>query len=113
MTPVSFVKTTESYEVSLGTINRQTSFDSGILRQDYGLIRGLPMNHSRFFFRLDSTFIGADQNGWVKFPHPTSLCRPCIAAFAGLFLFVCRVHMAKCVFILFNYCKINGKIYNK
>ena len=31
-TPVSFVKTTESYEISLVTINRQTSDDSDILR---------------------------------------------------------------------------------
>ena len=31
MTPVSFVKTTESFETSLVTINRQTSYDSGIL----------------------------------------------------------------------------------
>ena len=36
MTPVSFIKTKESYEVSFVTIIRQTSFDSGILRQDYG-----------------------------------------------------------------------------
>ena len=35
MTPVSFVKTTESYEVSLGTISGQTSYDFGILRQEY------------------------------------------------------------------------------
>ena len=48
MTPVSFVKTTKSYEVSFVTINRQTSYDSGIFRQDYGIIRGLPMNHTRF-----------------------------------------------------------------
>ena len=32
---------------SLVTINRQTSYDSGILRQDYGIIRGLPMNDTR------------------------------------------------------------------
>ena len=38
MIPVFFVKTTESYEVSLVTINRQTSYESGILRQDYGHI---------------------------------------------------------------------------
>ena len=48
MTPVSFIKTTESYKVSLVTINRQTSYYSGILYQNYGIIRGLPMNHTRF-----------------------------------------------------------------
>ena len=44
MIPVSFVKTTESYEVLLVFINRQTSYESGILHQDYGHIQGLPMN---------------------------------------------------------------------
>ena len=38
----------ESYEVSLVTINRQTSYDSGILRQDNRIIRGLPMNYTKF-----------------------------------------------------------------
>ena len=28
---------------SLGTINRQTPYDSGNLRQDYGIIRGFPI----------------------------------------------------------------------
>ena len=40
LTPVSFVKTTESYEVSLVTINRQTSYESGTLHQNYEIIRG-------------------------------------------------------------------------
>ena len=47
--PVSSVKTTESWEVSLGTISQQTSFDSviprhhyGIIRQDYGIIQVFP-----------------------------------------------------------------------
>ena len=48
MTPVSFVKTTESYELSLVTINQQTSNDSGMLRQNYGIIGGLPVYHTRF-----------------------------------------------------------------
>ena len=48
MTPVFFVNTTESYEVSLVTNNRQTSYDSGILRRDYGIIHGLPMYRMRF-----------------------------------------------------------------
>ena len=50
MPPVSSVMTTESYEVSLFTINRQTSYDSGILHQhygimrpDYGIIQGFPI----------------------------------------------------------------------
>ena len=30
---------------SMVTINSQTSHDSGILRQDYGIILGLPMGH--------------------------------------------------------------------
>ena len=29
------------------TIHRQNSYDSGILRQNYGIIRGLPMNHTK------------------------------------------------------------------
>ena len=48
MTSVSFVKTTELYEISLVTTNLQTSYDCGILRQDYGIKRGLPMKHKRF-----------------------------------------------------------------
>ena len=48
MSPVSFVETTESVEVSLVTINRQTSYDPGILRQDNGIIRSLPMEYMRF-----------------------------------------------------------------
>ena len=31
---------------SLEIINRQTTYDSGILRQDYGIIRALPMEHT-------------------------------------------------------------------
>ena len=61
MTPVSFVKTPESYEVSLVTINRQTSYDSGILRQDYGIIRRLPTNNMSH--HLGSTVTGTDRNG--------------------------------------------------
>ena len=30
------------------TTNRRASYDAGILRQDYEVIRGLPMNHTRF-----------------------------------------------------------------
>ena len=44
MLPVSLVlgNATESYEISLVTINRQISYNSGILRQNYGIIRDLP-----------------------------------------------------------------------
>ena len=38
---------TESCDVPLVTINRQTSYDSGILRQGYGIIRGLPTGSTR------------------------------------------------------------------
>ena len=38
---------TESCDVRLVTINRQTSYDSGILRQGYGNIRGLPIGSTR------------------------------------------------------------------
>ena len=41
-------KTKESYEVSEVIVNRPTSYDSGILRQDYGSIQGLPMKHTNF-----------------------------------------------------------------
>ena len=44
MNSVFFIKTTRSYEVSLATINRQISYDSDNLRQDYGITRHLPMN---------------------------------------------------------------------
>ena len=80
MTSLSFVESTESYAVSLVTINRQTSYDSGILRQDYGIIRGLPMIH------LGCTSIGKDRNGRALLPHRTRLCGQFTAAIAGLFL---------------------------
>ena len=48
MTLASFVKITESYDVSLVTIGRKILFDSGFLCQDYGSLRSLPMNHTRF-----------------------------------------------------------------
>ena len=47
MTPVSSVITTELYEVSLVTINRQTSYGCAIIHQDYGIIQGMAMNHTR------------------------------------------------------------------
>ena len=42
MTPVSLANSTESHAVSLVTINRQTSYEYGILCQDYEIIRVLP-----------------------------------------------------------------------
>ena len=48
MIPVPFVRTTESQEVWLITINRQTSYVFGILCRDYGIIWGLPMNPTGF-----------------------------------------------------------------
>ena len=54
-TPVSFVKTTESYENSFVTINGQTSHDSGIFR--------LPMDHTS----LDSTFTETDKTGGLNY----------------------------------------------
>ena len=39
MTPISFLKTTKSYDVSLVSINWQTSYDSDILPQDNEIIR--------------------------------------------------------------------------
>ena len=45
-TPLSFVTTMKLYEVSLVIINRQTLYDSGILRHDYGIIRGWPIGSS-------------------------------------------------------------------
>ena len=47
MTTVFFVRTTESYAVSLVSITRQTSYDYSILRQDYGIIRVLPMDYTK------------------------------------------------------------------
>ena len=43
ITLLNFIMIAESYE-----INRQTSYDSGILRPEYRIIQGLPMNHTRF-----------------------------------------------------------------
>ena len=40
--PLASVKSTKSYEASLVTINRQTSYDSGILRQHYKIVHVKP-----------------------------------------------------------------------
>ena len=74
MTPVFFAKTTESYEGFIGyTTNRQISYESGILRQDYGLIRGLPINRTRIADIPIRTETGVPNDR-------TRLCCPCIAA---------------------------------
>ena len=56
MTPVSFVKNTESYDVSFVTISQKIG-----LRQDYRIIRGLPMSHTSFTDR--DTLTRTDTNG--------------------------------------------------
>ena len=88
MTPVPFVKTMESYEVSLVTINQQTSNDSGIHRQDYRIKGDLQMDHMRFANRVAIR--------GVHFPKPTEtgglnywtrLCGLCIAVFVFFVFF--------------------------
>ena len=41
-----------NHEILLVTVNRETLYDSGILCQDYGVIQGLPMDHTRFADRI-------------------------------------------------------------
>ena len=43
-----YVSKLRYHEVSLVTINQQTSYDFGILRQDDRIIKCLPMNQVRF-----------------------------------------------------------------
>ena len=108
MTPVTIIKTTESYEISFVSINWQTSYYSGSLRQDYGIIRGLPTGSpsGQYIYQngpkraglftalnqtvqavhrctamghhLGSTFIETD-----GLNYRIRLCRPCVAAVAG------------------------------
>lgn len=65
MASVYSVKTAESYQISLGTISPKTSYGPGIFRQDYGIRRGSPMNHTRLplAHHLRSSFTGTDQTG--------------------------------------------------
>ena len=85
MTPISFVKTAESYEVSLATINPQTLYDSGILRKDNGVMRGLPMNHTRFAYWVTICVVHlperTETGGHNYCIGPT--VRPFLAAIAG------------------------------
>ena len=64
MSPVSFVKTTKSYEAELITIIRQIAYDFGILPYACQIIRGLPLKHTRF----------AD---WVTLLVPRDFFPPC------------------------------------
>ena len=43
-----YVSKLQYHEVSLVTINQQTSYDFGILRQDDRIVKCLPMNQMRF-----------------------------------------------------------------
>ena len=65
LTPVSFVKTTESYEVSLVTINRQTLYDTVKTTDTYEVFRWIIYEVCRLGHHLDSTFTGSHRNGWV------------------------------------------------
>ena len=93
---------------SLVTISRQTSYDSGILRQDhgilrgcichhqsanygirrqdYGIIRGLPMNRTRFADLVTMWVVHLPEwteTGGLQLPHRTRLYGPYFAAIAG------------------------------
>ena len=72
-TNLVWIRYPKSDEDSLATINRQTSYDSGIFRQNYGIIRGLLMNHTGHLNR----------NGRALLQHWTGFCGPWIAAIAG------------------------------
>ena len=77
----------ESYDVSLVTISRQNSYDSGILLQEYGIIGRLPMNHTRIADSVTVLVVHllewAEAGGRALLPHRTKLCGPCIAAIAN------------------------------
>ena len=62
--------------VSLITINRQTSYDSGIVRKGNEIIRGLPITIWVVPKRSET--------GGRNLPHRPRLCGPCIAAISGL-----------------------------
>ena len=50
MFPVFFLSKLRNHEVSLVSINQQTSYDPGILRQDDRIIKCLPINPQEFKF---------------------------------------------------------------
>ena len=57
----------------------------GIIRQDYVIIQGLPMNHTRF---ADWVTIWVVPKKSAELLHWTILCGVCIAAVAGHFYFL-------------------------
>ena len=105
MTLVSLSKTTESYKVSLVPFSWQTSYDTDSFRQDYrimrqddGLIRGLPTdspsgyNVSHLQERTETGLItalglinGSHQSVWAVHSW-----------FLFLFLFLCKHYTASC-----------------
>ena len=80
--PVSFIKTMDLYDVSLVTINRQTSHNSGIHRQDHIIIRLLAKNHTGFADWVTIWIVHLSV--WTLLPHRTRPCGPCKAAISGL-----------------------------
>ena len=79
---VFYVSKLQYHEVSLVTINQQTSYDFGILRQDDRIVKCLPMNQMRFADYVTIWVVHLPK-GWAELPHRTRLCGPCIAALAG------------------------------
>ena len=81
---VSFIKTSESYKVSLVTISWQKSYDSGILREDCGIIQGLPMIHTRFADWVNICVVYLlELTGQPLLQRWIRLCGLCIAAIAS------------------------------
>ena len=88
---VFYVSKLQYHEVSLVTINQQTSYDFGILRQDDRIVKCLPMNQMRFADYVTIWVVHLPK-GWAELPHRTRLCGPCIAALAGYSLVVAFVN---------------------
>ena len=82
---IFYVSKLQYHEVSLVTINQQTSYDFGILRQDDRIVKCLPMNQMRFADYVTISVVHLPK-GWAELPHRTRLCGPCIAALAGFYL---------------------------
>ena len=86
-TPLSSITTTESYMVAMVTISRETSYNSGILRQENGITRGLPRNHMSWIVHLPEQSETCVPNCRIG-PH----YGPCIAAIAGyIFFYSCDI----------------------
>ena len=69
MTTVSFVKTMESYNISLFLSKWQTPYDSGIIREGYGMIRGLLMDYPSFFDRVTIWVVYSRERTETGGPH--------------------------------------------